>query len=49
MGFFYFDSSVVVKRYVDEPGSAWARSLISKPENIAILSEIAMRYLRRWL
>jgi len=42
MGFFYLDSSVVVKRYVDEPGSAWTRLLITKPENIVILSEIAI-------
>ena len=42
MGFFYLDSSVMVKRYVDEPGSAWVRSLITEPENVAILSEIAI-------
>jgi len=37
MGFFYLDSSVVVKRYVDEPGSAWVRLLVAEPENIVIL------------
>lgn len=42
MGFFYLDSSVVVKRYVDEPGSAWVRLLVGEPENIVILSEIAI-------
>jgi predicted nucleic acid-binding protein len=42
MSFFYLDSSVVVKRYVDEPGSAWTRLLITEPENIVILSEIAI-------
>ena len=42
MGFFYLDSSVMVKRYVDEPGSAWVRLLITEPENVAILSEIAI-------
>jgi len=42
MGFFYLDSSVVVKRYVDEPGSAWVWLLITEPENIVILSEIAI-------
>jgi predicted nucleic acid-binding protein len=42
MGFFYLDSSVVVKRYVDEPGSVWVRLLVSEPENIVILSEIAI-------
>lgn len=42
MGFFYLDSSVVVKRYVDEPGSAWVRLVITQLENTAILSEIAI-------
>lgn len=42
MGFFYLDSSVVVKRYVDEPGSAWVRLLITELRNTAILSEIAI-------
>jgi predicted nucleic acid-binding protein len=42
MGFFYLDSSVVVKHYVDEPGSAWSRLLIAEPENTVILSEIAI-------
>jgi hypothetical protein len=42
MSFFYLDSSVVVKRYVDEPGSAWTRLLIAELENIIILSEIAI-------
>ena len=42
MGFFYLDSSVVVKRYVDEPGSGWVRLLLTEPENIVILSEIAI-------
>jgi len=42
MGFFYLDSSVVVKRYVDEPGSAWTRLLITERANTAILSEIAI-------
>lgn len=30
MGFFYLDYSVVVKRYVDEEGSAWVQSLITR-------------------
>jgi hypothetical protein len=42
MGFFYLDSSVVVKCYVDEPGSAWVRLLIIEPENTTVLSEIAI-------
>ena len=27
MPFYYFDSSAIVKRYVDEPGSTWVRQL----------------------
>ena len=42
MGFLYLDSSVVVKHYVDEPGSAWVQSHITEAGNIAILSEIAI-------
>jgi predicted nucleic acid-binding protein len=42
MSFFYLDSSVVVKHYVDEAGSAWVRSLMTKTGNTAGLSEIAI-------
>lgn len=42
MSFFYWDSSVVVKRYVDEPGSAWVRLLAADPENIFLTSEMTI-------
>jgi len=42
MGFFYWDSSVVVKRYVDEPGSAWVRLLAADPENVFLTSEMTI-------
>ncbi|HUS97197.1 MAG TPA: type II toxin-antitoxin system VapC family toxin [Hyphomicrobiaceae bacterium] len=42
MSFLYLDSSVMVKRYVEEPGSDWVQSLITDPQNVAILSEIAI-------
>jgi hypothetical protein len=35
MGFFYWDSSVVVKRYIEEPGSAWVRLLAAHPDKEA--------------
>lgn len=42
MGFFYWDSSVVVKRYADEPGSAWVRMLAAAPENVLLTSEMTI-------
>jgi predicted nucleic acid-binding protein len=42
MSFFYWDSSVVVKRYVDEPGSAWVRLLAADSENIFLTSEMTI-------
>jgi len=42
MGFFYWDSSVVVKRYVDEPGSVWVRLLTADPKNIFLTSEMTI-------
>jgi predicted nucleic acid-binding protein len=42
MSFFYWDSSVGVKRYVDEPGSAWVRLLAADPENIFLTSEMTI-------
>jgi hypothetical protein len=29
---YYLDASALVKRYVDEPGSGWLRSLLSSPQ-----------------
>jgi len=42
MGFFYWDSSVVVKRYVDEPGSAWVRLQAAAPENVFLTNEMTI-------
>lgn len=42
MGFFYWDSSVVVKRYVDEAGSAWVRVLAADPQNVLLTSEMTI-------
>lgn len=42
MPFYYLDSSVVVKRYVQEPGSAWTRQLIGDKANRIFLSAIAL-------
>jgi predicted nucleic acid-binding protein len=40
MSFLYLDSSVMVKRYVEEPGSDWVQSLITDPQNVVILAEL---------
>ena len=42
MGFFYWDSSVVVKRYLDEPGSAWVRMLAANPENTFLTTQMSI-------
>ncbi len=42
MGFFYWDSSVVGKRYLDEPGSAWVRKLAANPENVFLTTQISI-------
>ena len=42
MGFFYWDSSVVVKRYLDESGSAWVRMLAANPENTFLTTEMSI-------
>ncbi len=42
MGFFYWDSSVVVKRYLDEPGSAWVRMLTANPENTFLTTQMSI-------
>ncbi len=49
MAVYYFDSSAVVKRYVDEPGSLWIRQLCdqrdpgtSKKLNLITVGEVTM-------
>jgi predicted nucleic acid-binding protein len=42
MGFFYWDSSVVVKRYLDELGSAWVRMLAANPENTFLTTQMSI-------
>lgn len=42
MGIFYWDSSVVVKRYLDEPGSAWVRMLAANLENTFLTTQMSI-------
>ena len=42
MGLFYWDSSAVVKRYLDEEGSAWVRMLAAAQENMLLTSEMTI-------
>ena len=42
MAIFYWDSSVVVKRYLDEPGSAWVRMLAANPENTFLTTQMSI-------
>jgi hypothetical protein len=49
MTVYYFDTSAVVKRYVDEPGSAWVRGLCDQldpgtgePINLIAIGEITL-------
>jgi hypothetical protein len=42
MASYYLDSSAVVKRYVDEAGSGWVRSLCEHPDHAVLLSELAL-------
>jgi predicted nucleic acid-binding protein len=42
MDFFYWDSSVVVKRYLDEPGSAWVRLLVANPQNVFLITQMTI-------
>lgn len=42
MPHYYLDSSVLVKCYVTEPGSAWARQLVSNPDATLYSSDLAI-------
>ncbi len=42
MPFFYFDASVLVKRYVREPGSSWTASVVDDRANIIFASDVAL-------
>ena len=43
MSSYFVDTSALVKRYVNEPGSSWVRSWIERPaENITVASELAV-------
>lgn len=49
MAVFFFDTSALVKRYVDEPGSAWVRQIcgvrnaeLNTPINLGIVGSIAV-------
>lgn len=43
MSMYYLDSSALVKRYADEPGSQWVRQITELlSENIILLAEITL-------
>jgi uncharacterized protein len=42
MAYYYLDTNAIVKRYVQEEGSSWVRSLIGNPNNILLLSQLAI-------
>ena len=39
---YFLDSNVIVKYYVEEPGSDWVRLLIDEPGNLCLISEIVI-------
>lgn len=42
MPLYFFDTSVVVKNYVQEPGSAWVRQLLSEPSKEVFISLLSL-------
>lgn len=42
MAFYYFDTSGLVKNYVDEPGSVWVRNILSDSTHSIFTSQIAL-------
>ncbi len=43
MSIYYLDASALVKRYVDEPGSGWLRTLLPSPQvQLAFTSRMAI-------
>ena len=41
MGAYYVDSSALVKRHIEEPGSEYVERLLNDPENVIYVSRIA--------
>lgn len=42
MPIFFLDSNVIVKYYVEEPGSNWVRSLVDDLDNLCMICEVAV-------
>ena len=42
MAVYYFDSSVLVKYYMVEPGTSWVRQLVNADENSFLICDIAI-------
>jgi predicted nucleic acid-binding protein len=39
---YYVDSSAIVKRYVNETGTAWVRNTCTNPDNVLTLAQIGL-------
>jgi len=39
---FFLDSNVIIKYYVEEPGSDWVRLLVDEPDNLCLICEITV-------
>lgn len=39
---YFLDSNIIVKYYVEEPGSDWVRLLVDEPDNLCLISEITI-------
>lgn len=39
---FFLDSNIIIKYYVEEPGSDWVRALIDDPDNLCLISEVSV-------
>lgn len=58
MSAYYLDASALVKRYVNEPGSVWLRSLLASPHTdllftsrmtvVEVISAFARRLLKAY-
>lgn len=39
---YFLDSNIIVKYYVEEPGSEWVHLLVDEPDNLCLISEITV-------
>jgi predicted nucleic acid-binding protein len=39
---YFLDSNIIVKYYVEEPGSDWVRGLVDKDDNLCIITQITV-------